>query len=115
MDVQKSRPIEDSEEGEYENYVEKSVVQGSTCDNDVHEIFKCMEETFLKKTFIAEEDDGSLYVCGGVVKDDVIMLSSDTEILHINMKNERMLKFRKYSGEEFTLKGGKGFGFTEKG
>jgi len=100
---------------EYENYVEKSVVQGSTCDNDVHEIFKCMEETFLKKTFIAEEDDGSLYVCGGVVKDDVIMLSSDTEILHINMKNERMLKFRKYSGEEFTLKGGKGFGFTEKG
>lgn len=100
---------------EYPDRTEKSIVHGSTCDNDVHEIFKCMEEVFLKKTFVAEEDDGSLYVCGGVVKDNVIMLSGDTEILHINMKNERMLKFRKHSGEEFTLKVGKGFRFTEKG
>ncbi len=34
--------------------------QGGCCDNDVHEIFKCLEETVLKKAFIHQNEDGSL-------------------------------------------------------
>ncbi len=39
--------------------------QGGACDNDVHEIFKCMEETVLKKLFVAEHEDGSLSCYNG--------------------------------------------------
>lgn len=38
--------------------------QGGCCDNDVHEIFKCMEETVLKKAFLHENEDGSLLCFG---------------------------------------------------
>ena len=38
--------------------------QGGCCDNDVHEIFKCMEETVLKKAFILEKEDGTLLCYG---------------------------------------------------
>ncbi len=38
--------------------------QGGCCDNDVHEIFKCMEETVLKKAFVHQNDDGSLTTFG---------------------------------------------------
>lgn len=38
--------------------------QGGCCDNDVHEIFKCMEETVLKKAFIHENEDGTFLVYG---------------------------------------------------
>lgn len=39
--------------------------QGGACDNDVHEIFKCMEETVLKKIFVLEHEDGSLSCYNG--------------------------------------------------
>lgn len=38
--------------------------QGGCCDNDVHEIFKCMEETVLRKAFVHENEDGSLLTYG---------------------------------------------------
>ena len=38
--------------------------QGGCCDNDVHEIFKCMEETVLKKAFLHEEEDGGVLTFG---------------------------------------------------
>ena len=41
--------------------------QGGCCDNDVHEIFKCMEETVLHKAFLYEED-GSFLCYGCSVK-----------------------------------------------
>ena len=39
--------------------------QGGCCDNDVHEIFKCMDETVLGKAFVYENEDGSFltYSC----------------------------------------------------
>jgi len=43
---------------------EKADRQGGCCDNDVHEIFKCMEETVLKKAFLHENEDGT-FLCYG--------------------------------------------------
>ena len=33
---------------------------GGCCDNDVHEIFKCLEETVLTSAFVAELSDGTI-------------------------------------------------------
>ena len=30
--------------------------QGGCCDNDVHEIFKCVEEVILTRAYVHEED-----------------------------------------------------------
>jgi hypothetical protein len=51
--------------------------QGGCCDNDVHEVFKCMEETVFGKAFIHEEEDGSLltYGCCAQVKDGVLQIT----------------------------------------
>lgn len=38
--------------------------QGGCCDNDVHEIFKCLEETFLNKAFCVKDENGELYTIG---------------------------------------------------
>lgn len=64
--------------------------QGGACDNDVHEIFKCMEETVLKKAFLIEREDGSLcaYNCTAEKKADHIhvRLHDDTQWIHANFK-----------------------------
>lgn len=41
--------------------------QGGCCDNDVHEIFKCMEETVLGKAFAHKNEDGSFLTYGCTV------------------------------------------------
>lgn len=38
--------------------------QGGCCDNDVHEIFKCIEETVLGKAFVHENEDESILTYG---------------------------------------------------
>jgi len=43
---------------------EKADRQGGCCDNDVHEIFKCMEETVMNKAFLHENEDGT-FLCYG--------------------------------------------------
>ncbi len=63
--------------------------QGGACDNDVHEIFKCLEETLLKKAFVYEEEDGSFtgVECKVTVDQDVLVVDSyeDITALHINI------------------------------
>ncbi len=64
--------------------------QGGTCDNDVHEIFKCMEETILKKAYVAE-DNGKIisYNCKVIIKDNKINISAENiEQIHLNLKNK---------------------------
>lgn len=46
--------------------------QGGACDNDVHEIFKCLEETVFRKAFIHQNDDGSLLTYGCAVENGVV-------------------------------------------
>lgn len=48
--------------------------QGGCCDNDVHEIFKCMEETVLGKAFAHKNEDGSFltYGCSVVQEENTV-------------------------------------------
>ncbi|MGM9589149.1 MAG: hypothetical protein ACI3W5_07085 [Faecousia sp.] len=65
--------------------------QGGCCDNDVHEIFKCMEETVLKKAFLYEDEDGLFLSFGCKVKISegklIIEPASGTETLSYNLRN----------------------------
>lgn len=70
--------------------------QGGCCDNDVHEIFKCVEETVLKKMFVYELNGEYGALNGNVVSvDDKIHLESDEIIDSIctNFKNDCLIEF----------------------
>lgn len=62
--------------------------QGGCCDNDVHEHFKCLEETMLKKAFAVIHGDGSVYCISCKVRIDgenaETVLNEECEILNIN-------------------------------
>ncbi len=78
--------------------------QGGCCDNDVHEVFKCMEETVFKKVFVHEEEDGSLltYGCRATIKDGVLSITAAEEADSIvySLKTPCMLE-----GTDHTLSG----------
>ena len=66
--------------------------QGGCCDNDVHEIFKCIEETVLNKAFIYENDDGTFTSYGCKVNADnlnlYISLNGNENTVSYNLKGE---------------------------
>ena len=69
----------------------------NSSDNDVHEIFKCMEEVALGKAYIFERADGGLlaYNCRVVKKGDRLSVTSVDDRLsriHLNLKNRYILK-----------------------
>ena len=55
--------------------------QGGCCDNDVHEHFKCLEETILNKMFV-NVYKGNVSVYGGDAEmvDGVLILNNHEEI-----------------------------------
>ena len=66
--------------------------QGGCGDNDVHEVFKCMEETVFKKAYVYENEDGSFLcygctasVCAGQLQ---IETTEAAETLVYNLKRE---------------------------
>lgn len=65
--------------------------QGGCCDNDVHEIFKCVEETVLRKAFIYENEDSSLltYGCKAEKSDGKLIITPNENVTFIsyNLKN----------------------------
>lgn len=70
-------------------YREEVDNQGGCCDNDVHEHFKCLEETILGKLFVnCDPDHISVYGGQGTKRDGVLILSSeeDIETVYINSK-----------------------------
>ena len=81
---------------------EKADRQGGCCDNDVHEVFKCMEETVLKKAYLYENEDGTFLcygcrakVCGGALQ---IEVSEDAQTLIYNLKREYFFDGEKLCG-----------------
>lgn len=60
--------------------------QGGCCDNDVHEIFKCIEETVLYKAFAHRRRDGTVltYGCRAEIRDGEV-------ILHPQRKNSQII------------------------
>lgn len=59
--------------------------QGGCCDNDVHEIFKCMEETVLGKAFAHRNEDGTYltYGCKVQLQDGQVHIVPDANIKEI--------------------------------
>lgn len=60
-------------------------------DNDVHEVFKCLGETFLTNAFVVEREDGSLvgYNCDVVLKGArLVVKPHEDQIvnLHVNLR-----------------------------
>lgn len=73
-----------------EDGIQSGAYRGASCDNDVHEIFKCMEETVYKKAFVHESQEGArcynCSVCGNVAK-----LQEDcTEIVYYTLEDKQI-------------------------
>lgn len=76
--------------------------QGGCCDNDVHEIFKCMEETVLKKAFIHETENGE-YLCYSChLNGNTIEIDSDVETVVYNITHDTKIS---KAENTITLKG----------
>lgn len=65
---------------------------GGCCDNDVHEHYKCMEETVLGKAFVLIREDGSVlaYNCTACLAGDKLTVAPYEECskVHINTPKE---------------------------
>ena len=76
--------------------------QGGCCDNDVHEIFKCMEETVFRKAFIYENEDGSFTSFGCKVAKDgeklYVKLNGNISFVSYNMKKSYDTNIGRLSG-----------------
>ena len=70
--------------------------QGGCCDNDVHEIFKCIEETVLGKAFLHENEDGTFLCYGCTVRADggelTVTLPEDTSALVCRLQAPRGIR-----------------------
>ena len=68
------------------NWFEK---QGSACDNDVHEVFKCMAEVALTKAYLTENDDGSFetYNCTvETTENGITVIPAEEVVSNISVK-----------------------------
>lgn len=68
--------------------------QGGSCDNDVHEVFKAMEEVALTKAYVAQRPDGSFltYNCKAALENNVLQIKVTEKFVnkvHINCKTSK--------------------------
>lgn len=84
------------------NWYEK---QGSACDNDVHEIFKCMAEVALTRAYVAEKADGTLdvYNCTAERTADGIRIVPEEEVVSnvsVKLKESSQVTVQFYDGDQ---------------
>jgi hypothetical protein len=70
---------------------------GGCCDNDVHEIFKCLEETVLTSAFVVELSDGTIrpYNCKIEFTDGYMEVTPDENVIdkvHFNLKRDAAVR-----------------------
>ena len=92
-----------------EQYLEmiSDLYPGWCCDNDVHEHFKCLEETALAYAYVLERPDGSLRAwnarlerkAGGLL---VLPAEDCVKAVHVNFQRPHRLTVRFANGEETT-------------
>lgn len=91
----------------FENSSYMSDNQGGCCDNDVHEHFKCMEETVFRKAFVLVREDMSLlyYNCKASLENGALAVEAFDEAnkLHINTKAPLKIVA---NGKEFNVDAG---------
>jgi len=57
--------------------------QGGCCDNDVHEIFKCIEETVMGKAFLHHNEDGSFTTFGCRLEEtNLVLLNNENKLIY---------------------------------
>lgn len=77
----------------YADYEIMADNQGGACDNDVHEHFKCLEETLLKKSFvILRENEVRGYNCSVILKEDKIEVIPYGECDFVHINTDRQIK-----------------------
>lgn len=86
--------------------------QGGCCDNDVHEVFKCMEETVLRKAYIHEEEDGSILAFGCKARAEgdrlIVEIPDRVETFIYNLKkgyrmNDGVMELKGFGEMRFSL------------
>jgi len=76
---------------------------GSSCDNDVHEIFKALEEVALCSAYVIEREDGTLstYNCKAKKVEGTINIIPAEEVvsrIHLNLKKKHEVNVKFGSG-----------------
>jgi len=100
--------------------------RGGCCDNDVHEVFKCLEEVALTSAYVLERSDGSIATWNckveaihGAVR--IIPVESCVSRIHLNLRMPHMVEARFADGQVVTRTeqgmtwigpGAKNFGFV---
>ena len=80
--------------------------QGGACDNDVHEHFKCLEETLLKKAFLIYKEGkvktvNSTY---NLTKSEICVIpTEECDFLHVNCDADVLVKIK---GKAYEVKKG---------
>lgn len=80
-----------------------SETQGAACDNDVHEVFKAMEETVLTKAYVAEEWDGKwkVYNARAILNGNLLQVIPAEDIVNsvsVLLRTERNVSVQFFSG-----------------
>lgn len=69
---------------------------GGCCDNDVHEIFKCLGEILLTSAYVYEDEDGKFvfHNCKGEIKNNMLTVTTAEDCInkvHFNLRSERIV------------------------
>lgn len=70
---------------------------GGCCDNDVHEIFKCLEEIAIANACVVQMPDGEIkaYNCKAIYKNNVLEIETSEHFvntINVNNQNSKALK-----------------------
>lgn len=76
------------------------VFKGASCDNDIHEVFKCMSETVLDKAFIHYEN--GKFICYNCVIENGIIKLNDKFIEQLLVFSDCALELE-YSGKKLKI------------
>jgi hypothetical protein len=81
--------------------------QGGCCDNDVHEVFKCVEEVALTSAYVIERADGDVVTwnCRAEKSGDGLTVDPAEEIVdsvHVNLRRTRDVRVRLAGAEPIT-------------
>ncbi len=80
----------------FDDHTEDVDSQGGACDNDVHEHFKCLEETLLKKAFVIVDGEKKAHGYGASMKFEgdtlVVLPYEECDFVHINSPVKMQIK-----------------------
>ena len=80
----------------FDDHTEDVDSQGGACDNDVHEHFKCLEETLLKKAFVIVDSEKNAHGYGAITEFDgdtlVVTPYEECNLVHVNTPYKMQIK-----------------------